>query len=312
MKMIMNKYFAKILPSLIPGTPPSTVYRPPFPVHRLPSTVCLLLSLFFFFSCEEEFDINLPPVEPQLVVDGLITDEFKRHAVYLSLSDNYDLDSPHPRVEDAIVILSDGENTFPLNETSAGVYQTDSLRGNPGKTYTLTIVWEGKTYTAQDKMPEVSDAEPPYITVSSDRFELEFRRHLFGFPEANRWELNVLPDNSPPDLDTTRFGQQIGIKVYSDGRRVFEYFTHPSIEVNGLLDFEEGHFYGFRIGATIIVKKYSMSDAYYQFLMGVFQETEWRGTLFDVIPANVRSNVSGDALGFFAASAVKEISWRIE
>ena len=238
MKLIMNKYFAKILSPLTPGTPQFT-----FP--RLTSTLYLLLSTFFFFSCEEEFDLYLPPVEPQLVVDGLITNEYKRHTVFLTLSDNYDLGTPYPKVEGAIVSLNDGDNTFHMNETSAGVYKTDSLSGEPGRTYTLSITWEGKTYTAQDKMLAVSDVEPPVITVAPDRFEFEFRRHLFGFPEANRWELNILPDASPPNLDTTRFGQQIGIKVYSDGRRIFEYFTHPSIEVNGLLDFEESHFLWF-------------------------------------------------------------------
>lgn len=266
----------------------------------------------FLLSCEEEIDLRLENTEPRLVVDGLITDEFKRHTVRLTLSDNYQLDESHPMVSGASLSIDDGEQMFFLTETAPGVYQTDSLSGTIGKAYTMKIFWQDQQYSATDTLLPVTEPEFPYISIESDRFEYEYRRHLFGLPKPNRWELNILPDVSPPDLDTTRFGQQIGIKVYADGRREFTYFTHPSIEVNGLLNFEEGHFYGFRSGATITLKKYSVSDTYYQFLRGAFQETEWRGTLFDVIPANVATNVSGNALGFFAASAVKEIRMRIE
>lgn len=271
-----------------------------------------LLSLLLLSSCEEEIDLQLPETEARLVVDGLITNEYKRHTVRLSLSDNFSLDEPHPTVSGAVVTIDDGDQNFSLTEKAPGVYQTDSLSGLVGKVYKLEVLWEGNRYKARDSLTEVLDPELPPITEFEARFEFEYRRHLFGLPEANRWELNIIPDDSPPELDTTRFGQQIGVKVYSDGRREFTYFTHPSIEVNGLLNFDESHFYGFFNGATIKLKKYSLSEAHYQFLLGVFQETEWRGTLFDVIPANASTNVSGGALGFFGASAVKEVVLRIE
>ena len=33
-------------------------------------------------------------------------------------------------------------------------------------------------------------------------------------------------------------------------------------------------------------------------------ETEWKGGIFDVLQANVNSNIKGNAVGFFSASTV--------
>ena len=92
----------------------------------------------------------------------------------------------------------------------------------------------------------------------------------------------------------------------------FEFFTHPNISVNGLLNFEEAHFYGFRSNRIVRQRHYSLSDQYYDFLNSLFLETEWRGTLFDTTPASVRGNMSNGALGFFSAQAIREQSLILE
>jgi len=44
----------------------------------------------------------------------------------------------------------------------------------------------------------------------------------------------------------------------------------------------------------------------------VFNETEFNGGLFDAPPANVPTNVSNGAIGYFGAAAVTEIEAIVE
>jgi len=119
----------------------------------------ILISLVIFsaFSCQEEIDLNLKDEKfSRLVVDGSFTNEFQRQTVYLSKTANYSANEPSPKVSGAIVSISDGIKIFNLSETAPGVYQTDSMTGEVGKTYNLTIDYNGKTYNAESKMNPVT------------------------------------------------------------------------------------------------------------------------------------------------------------
>ena len=48
----------------------------------------------------------------------------------------------------------------------------------------------------------------------------------------------------------------------------------------------------------------SIPEEYNDYLIEVMSETAWRGGPFDAIPANVSTNISGGAMGFFYAAAI--------
>ena len=47
-----------------------------------------------------------------------------------------------------------------------------------------------------------------------------------------------------------------------------------------------------------------MSSRYQEYLRSLLSETEWRGGVFDVEKANVKTNMSEGAIGFFAVTTV--------
>ena len=277
-------------------------------------TFLLFFSLIYLSSCEEEYDLAVIEAAPILVVDGQITTAFQKHQIKLSQSAGYNPEDGFPPVSDALVQISDGSTVFPLSNVGPGLYETDSIQGVPGNIYTLTIDWKGQQYTGRDTMPTIpSTFEAVDFSQEEQHRTFEYRRHQFGFPEANKWELIIAIRDSTdiPNFDISILGQQIGVEVIGAGDYVFSYFTHPNIEVNGLMNFEEAHFYGYRNPRIVTQKRYSLSDAYYQFLRAVFMETEWRGTLFDSTPANVTGNINNGALGFFSACGLREIQFEI-
>ncbi len=273
------------------------------------------LDLLFLNSCREEYDLSPLTTTPQLVVDGQITSEYQPHIVRLRQSGGYLSKGDYPPVSGASVYIKAGSQTLLLHETEAGVYQTDSLAGRPETVYTLFIEWNEKTYTASDSMGAIPPTFKlvPFMTEEGRRV-FEYRRHQFGFPEAHQWRLILEPKDSSQfsNIDLSLLGQQIGVDVKAPGTYHFTYYTHPNIEVNGLMNFEEAHFYAYRPGRIVTQKRYSLSDNYYTFLRALFMETEWRGSLFASTPANIKGNISQDGLGYFSACAVRKASFTLE
>jgi hypothetical protein len=270
----------------------------------------LLLSTLLF-SCQEEMDLTTSNSNSRLVVAGSITSEYKFHAVELSLSGGLSINPNFQKVSGAIVSIIEGnENTILLTETEPGLYLTDSIAGKVGEMYTLNIEWDGQLFSASDSLLRLKETISPIDATPLGSFrEYEFRRHKFGLNAASKEVIVVYPATPKTKVDTTRAGLTIGVKLLTGGAYQFTGFNHPKIEVNGLLNFEDGKYYGFKEGATVTHQLYGISDQHYEYLRSVFIETEWRGTLFDTTPANVHGNVSNDALGFFSANDVSEISY---
>ncbi|MBX2875962.1 MAG: DUF4249 domain-containing protein [Saprospiraceae bacterium] len=269
------------------------------------------LTLFspLFWSCREEIRLETVDSPLQLVVEGGISNSLQQHQVRLS-SSTATGEKSRP-IQGAELRMSSGEEEFYFVETEAGLYRSDSLAGIPGQQYTLQINWNGKLFFAVDEMPPAPiQVDTIRFIPEVDQFDFEFRRHLFGFTEPNRWRLWVIPQVKNPAFDSTRAGLQQGVQAYSGGIHEFTFYTHARLAVNGLINFEEPHFYGFDPGFTVILEKEALSSSYYAFLRSVFMETEWRGTLFDTQPANLQGNVSNGGLGYFSAVSLKRITYQ--
>jgi hypothetical protein len=102
----------------------------------------MLVTLFLLTGCEEEIELSLKGDQPRLVVDGVITTDTMAHSIKLSLSGNYFDNQPMPRVSGALVTLSDGDESFVLQESddAPGEYLTsDSFFGQQNTLYSLEI-----------------------------------------------------------------------------------------------------------------------------------------------------------------------------
>lgn len=129
--------------------------------------VILLVSWLVFSSCEEVIDINFDTTSAEIVIQGNIYDQPGPYTVKLSHTVDFDMNSIYPPVSGVIVIIADNHrNTDTLTENTFGTYITSELIGTPGYTYTLTIITEGKTYTAVSTIAEAVNIDSIYIEES--------------------------------------------------------------------------------------------------------------------------------------------------
>ncbi|UCG26650.1 MAG: DUF4249 domain-containing protein [Bacteroidales bacterium] len=245
-------------------------------------------------SCEETVDWQMKESDlPPLVVDGMITSEKKAHIVKLTRPVNI-LNSQALPVSDAAVAIHDGDSLLILNETPAGsgIYITDSTtRGVYGKIYTLFISHLDNIYTAAAGMIPITPPKPLLIEESGDEgfYQIRFRK-----------------SDEPAMLEyLVDWSHLSGYGTIPEDRkkaRIID-FTLNSIDASEMFKPEKGKV-EFPAGTVIIRKKYSLSEEHQEFIRTLLSETEWRGGVFDVLPGNVITNITGGAVGFFAACVV--------
>lgn len=252
------------------------------------------LAIFFLItvlSCEERFDVAIPSKEMSLiVVEGIITNERKNHLVKLTKPYDKVNGIAEPLSGAAVYIMEDTTNLFTLTEfpRGSGKYYTPMIRGLSGKLYTLYFLFEGKAYFARDSPRPVQPLAP-----------LAYRKTENG---------NVL--NLNPYGDDANYVEHIITWAHTDvcpgqdicnGRLI--YYDLKTIDVNEMFKPDKEDLY-FPDRSIVVRRKYSLSSEYKAFLRSMLSETEWRGGVFDIQRANVPTNLSAGATGFFAVCSV--------
>ncbi len=113
-----------------------------------------IIYLFIFVSCEDVIEIDLNTVEPQIVIEARLYDQFYPATVIITKTNDFFDTLTVNTVSNAEVFISDnlGNKVRLLeNDTTPGLYQAD-LFGEQGKSYALEVISEGQTYTSTAEM----------------------------------------------------------------------------------------------------------------------------------------------------------------
>lgn len=257
----------------------------------------ILLNLLIFSSCTEKVDIDLDNIDPEIVVEGLVSnDADKTPFVKLSLSTDYFKNEVPPAISDALVIITEDDLLIDtLKEIEPGYYEAQKiLQGKIDTKYQLFIkTKEGEIYEATDWM---------YPVANLDSLSVNYREETaFSYKEDGYY----ITINFQEPAETDDFYR---LFFYLNGEQYDpEELTFASdILGNGqyIRNIEFSEFVVFP-DDTISVEMHSMSERYYHFISDLDANRN-SGDLFDTPPANVKGNISNGAYGFFAASAISK------
>lgn len=266
-----------------------------------------VLSLSFLFqSCTEEipFDLNSQGFD-RLVVEGSITNQAKAHQVKLTKTSSYFDDEPTPVVSGATVKISNSLQEWTLTETppGSGIYLTPSdAAGFVGLSHILTIEHEGEEYTAVDYLNPVSELDSVMLAqMEPDFFDDEDDVDLW-------WGMTIWTVETPNEINFYRWRTLVNGVSFSDTIRNSSFANDVGFDGAILDDYVLEGFDLDRIdyGDTLTLEQHGISEDYYDMMSAALNQTELEGGLFDPPPANVPTNLTGGALGFFSASSVSE------
>jgi hypothetical protein len=263
------------------------------------SLFSLLITLIVLAGCEDVVDVKLDQGQPQLVVDGFVSDQPGPYVITLSKTAPYFENAKMPRVMGAVVKITDNEgNAETLTEAEPGKYVTNTLQGKIGNQYVLEIQAEGEEYRAETsikRVPEIDSLKQNFKTKST--FWDEGYYVLYYGPEypgpGDYYRFKIYKND-------TLINQPLDLVVRSDEFVEGNYITGP--EMNNK---------PFRVGDRIKIEVCAITEDNYNFYNEMFAQIN-NGGMFANPPANVRTNVMNrnpssakKAVGYFGGWGVR-------
>ena len=296
-------------------------------MHRNPLQRIVLMSLLVLSnSCITPFIPKTNEDKKILVVEGLVTDQPDTTIIKLSKSLPLGTSSISSPVQGCLVTISDDlGNTFVLTETIGGTYVTDpsEFQGRIGRIYTLHISTNSDNNNLSYQSSPVEMKYVPPIdslfyekvtiqenngTVSQEGCQVLLNTHdpgnqtkFYRWEYSETWEF-MLPYTVPNQVCWLYNNSDIiNIKNTSalDEARINRYALNF---ISNLTD-------RLRIKYSILVKQYSLNEEEYQYWEKLQNITEQVGSLYDLTPSSIPSNVyclndpNENVLGYFSVSA---------
>ncbi len=278
--------------------------------------VLIALSLY---SCTEEIDMTFKSGKPQLVVDGFFTDQMQDHFVKLSLLADFLSNKPNPPISNARVTLSDGQHEIILNELPdiAGTYLIPkSYRGIYGKTYVLSINavdvdGDGldESYEASNTLNPIGIIDSVGLGWSNTRGQKQWQVLLYSSEPGETEDFYAFSLYLNSELITPRISElEYTEDKFFNGNKINGVWVQSIVEEDPQ---GEATDYLLKEGDWVKLEMQNINKDYYDFLNAVREETGLKVPLFSGPPANVPSNLSNNARGFFRVYSLVQDSVRV-
>ena len=276
--------------------------------------ILLVTVTFLLCACETVItdELLLDQSEPILVVEGGIehyNDGMPSlQQVRLTTTTDFLDNGPLPVVENAVLFLTTSQGVYPMIHTGDGYYSTSDFQAVVGESYELAITWEGKQYTATDKLVEVPAIDSIYSEfeeetgITDEGYFVKINSqdpvnipNFYHYRVYRNDELVVIPD--PGNARTIILSDE-----FFDGEN--RVGINPNEEA--VLAIED----------KVLVEQIGISETYYQFLFELYTLTGNQGLSFtgNPPPASIQGNIrsqdplSYKALGFFSTTDIKRAS----
>lgn len=286
------------------------------------------------FSCTKEVEIDIPGFEEQMVIDGRIE---TGQAPFVLLSKSKNIYAPtdlqaffNSFVSGAQVSISDGTNTFDLIEICSdnlppgseeivasmlGISVADlanvqicgytsldpGVLGQVGKTYTLTVLNDGETYSGSTEIVPPTPLDSVFWKPDGDLTTHGYAWATLSDPanqfDGYRWEvqrINTDENGDPIDPNFVAPFSPVFDDEFFDGLTFDFFYDNPQAyednlsEVSGL----------YPLGDTVVIKFSKMDPIVFEYMEKKYTQLATAGNPF-ATPTNIPNNLSGDALGIW-------------
>lgn len=284
----------------------------------------LLLLSIVLFSCTKEVQIDIPGYKENLVIDGSI-ETGQPPIVLLSTTNNIysptNLDAYlEGFISGATVIVSDGTITDTLteictDELPAGTeeiasaffgipleqlvqlhlcaYISTNIVGEVGKSYSLKVIHEGKTYTSSTSIYPPKSLDSLYWKPQNGTTEYGFSWAVLSDEtvtnDAYKWETKYVSEivfNKPFNpFFNDKFFNGLTFEFAYDNPMSYDDETYPE-------DFR-GYY---RVGDTVVIKFSKIGQKEYNFFEKKYNQIYSAGNPF-ATPTNIPTNIVGGAFG---------------
>jgi hypothetical protein len=263
----------------------------------------LAFALLILSACEKTIDLDIQQTPQKVVIEGLLTDNADYNYVKVSRTNGFYSTGLTPRIQDAAVSVEDDLGNIHdfihyngTSEDSLGYYfPAIPFAGEVGRTYKLTVVTDGKVYEAEDELLRL---------VPMDKIEYRVNEDEKEDPEfAGRFYELLLFVTEPKDTKDYYLFKSVrnGKVEYMNETDI--YFSDDELLGEEIEGVALPVFYA--VNDVAGVEVYSLTRDGFIFYRDLQKLLNNDGGLFGTPPANPRTNISNDGLGFFQVSSIK-------
>ncbi|MBN2813605.1 MAG: DUF4249 domain-containing protein [Bacteroidales bacterium] len=292
--------------------------------------------LTFAISCLDPFYPGIDEYLDLPVVEGYISDSPGPYTVRLSRT--VAMEDPEIKpIRNAVVIIADDtglEET--LTETAPGVYIThaDGMRGVKGKSYSVIVKTDGKTYqSAFETIPEAVAIDSVYAHTETRYIEdgavqgLQFYVNTKALPDQHAYLLwkyeETYKFRAELVLDFIYYSLDSIVRNLSDSGQMcwrtvqsYEAFTFSSVNYSQPqlslfpIHFVDGQTNKLSVRYSVLVNQYTVSERAYHYWDEIGRMNEESGSLYTRQPYQIKGNLynveNSDEviLGYFMAAGI--------
>jgi len=314
------------------------------PTQTISRYFSLLLLVLLLFTCEERYFPDLDDIESEneLVVEGFITNAEGPQKITLTRTVAVGSSATSiPKESGATVEVVDQNGvTHRLTETDPGVYLTNEavFRGQIGNAYQLKIeLSDGEIYESdfqefltpapindlwfeRDTKETIegrivgSKEVVRFFTNYNEHTEPAYYRydHFGTYAFTSELQGNPVCWRNPADVPDGLVSSTI-CYLNRSANLPFNVSTYPD-PIAGTTDFVEmfdiPFDLRFRLGYSVLVKKYRLTKEYHDYMSAVRAQIEIGGSIFDSPPTQIIGNIRNitdprrPALGYFSTQAL--------
>ena len=251
-------------------------------------------------SCQETVILDIEDSEPQVVIEGMITNS-DLNFIKVTRSRIFYESGEAEKVTNATVVVSvNGEdNVFIHNPDNNPLYEGVYLpplgfAPTVGSTYYMSVIVEGEEYTAEETLL-------PVTTIDSLTVRLDEEEMLEPEVEGRFYEVIFYAKEPQDRIDYYLFKFYRNDTIVKDFNEDI-YFSEDKFLGEQIDDLPIASYYA--IGDTVRVEMYSLTRESFVFYADVFNLINSDGGMFSPPPSNPRNNISNDGLGYFQVSAI--------
>jgi hypothetical protein len=269
------------------------------------------VALLTLTACERVVSVDVNEGPRRLVVEArlerVLGSATGAQAIRLSTNASYFSDAMPPAARGAAVRVTDnlGNAATFVESSTAGVYVTNALIVDRGRTYTLRIDWEGQRFEGTEQTMTVTPIEALYFDPPKPgRFSGEGgvratidTRDPGGEKNFYLWD-QFVDGKRLLGPDSSFLMRIIAPDDAVDGKRVIGFQPYEGIDIP--------------VGSSVLVRQIGISEAVYRYYFALSDQVAGGGSIFAVPSASVRGNVANrtnprqPALGYFYVSEVSE------
>ncbi|WP_343748482.1 DUF4249 family protein [Fluviicola sp.] len=246
--------------------------------------ITIALSLLFLLaisSCEKVINVDLNNTDQKVVVEGTILRGDTVQRVRVTKTQNFDESTAPPTVDNAVVTIIDNlGNAASFTSVGNGWYELASYPGVEGRTYTLTVVVDGETYSGSSTMPNYQAMDNLYAAF---------------YPFGTDTLIAIVPTH----YDEANVANYFQFHVYVNGVKDKSIYLQDDQFTDGNLVIQPLFISDLVLQDTVRVDFFCIDKPVYTYFNQLSVNSSSSAT-----PANPVSNMNGGCMGYFSARTV--------